>query len=98
MARPSLRPLLNQPVPLRRSRKPQGRKGRVGPLLVEQLEDRTLLDATLQAITLASVAPPSASAAAGSSADAWVSGDGRYVAYESTAPNLVVGQSGGAIT
>jgi sugar lactone lactonase YvrE/Tol biopolymer transport system component len=57
-----------------------------------------LLDATLQAITLASVAPPSASAAAGSSADATVSGDGRYVAYESTAPNLVAGQSGGAIT
>jgi Tol biopolymer transport system component len=62
------------------------------------LEDRTLLDATLQAITLASVAPPSVAAAAGSSNDASVSADGRYVAYESTATNLVANQASGAIT
>jgi sugar lactone lactonase YvrE/Tol biopolymer transport system component len=86
--------------------RPRGRRGgtpaatrrRARPLALEALEDRTLLDATLQAITLASVAPPSVAAAAGSSADASVSADGRYVAYESTATNLVADQASGAIT
>jgi hypothetical protein len=41
------------------------RKWKACPLRVEPLEDRTLLDATLQAITLASVAPPSVSLFAG---------------------------------
>jgi hypothetical protein len=105
MANSGLRRLLKQLVFPRPADRPGGRpraaeakKRRARPLFVEWLEDRTLLDATLQAITLASVAPPSTSAAAGSSAYVTVSADGRYVAYESTAPNLVAGQSGGAIT
>jgi sugar lactone lactonase YvrE/Tol biopolymer transport system component len=105
MAQPWLRDLLNPVGPVRRGHRPGRRSAKVRatnrrarPLAVELLEDRTLLDATLQAITLASVAPPSVSAAAGSSAAASVSADGRYVAYESTATNLVANQASGAIT
>jgi sugar lactone lactonase YvrE len=67
-------------------------------LAVEVLEDRTLLNATLQVITVPSVPAPSVSAAAGSSNNASVSADGRYVAYESTATNLVANQASGPIT
>src|SRR5579871_5542083 len=67
-------------------------------LSVETLEDRTLLDATLQPVTLANGSSALLSAAAGSSSNASVSADGRYVAYESTATNLVANQNSGAIT
>src|SRR5438067_396545 len=102
MAQPWFRELLRQVwsgAPGRqgpRPGRPARRKRRARAVAVELLEDRTLLDATLQAITVATVAPPSVSAAAGSSADASVSADGRYVAYESTATNLIPGQQRGA--
>src|SRR5262245_41951547 len=100
MTKPLLRELLRQLWPVCTSGPESHRFGKAGrnkkgrrPLAVEQLEDRTLLDATLQAITLASVAPPSVSAAAGSSNNASLSSDGRYVAYESIATNLVANQA-----
>src|SRR5262245_53259906 len=79
-----------------RRRRSNASTGRCRPRL-ERLEDRTLLDSTLQVITVASTALPVASAAAGNSNNASVSADGRYVAYESTANNLVANQSSTAI-
>jgi hypothetical protein len=63
------------------------------PLAVEQLEDRSLL--AVSAVSLANAAPPPglvADTAGGTSSNAVVSLDGRWVAYQSTAPNLVMGQ------
>jgi hypothetical protein len=61
---------------------------------VEQLEDR-LVPSTLQAISL----PPSnqlpSDTAAGASISPSISQDGNYVAFQSDAPNLVPGQTGG---
>ncbi|HVS39759.1 MAG TPA: hypothetical protein VMS17_29650 [Gemmataceae bacterium] len=64
-------------------------------LTVERLDDRCLLS-TLQVISLPpSVTLPSDSAG-GASDSPSVSGNGQYVAFESTAPNLVPGQTGPA--
>src|SRR5262249_759433 len=53
--------------------------------------------ATLQPITVPNGSFPDSSAAAGISINPSISADGRYVAYESTAPNLVAGQEKAAI-
>src|SRR5947209_807898 len=83
------------PRPARPARRPPR-----PPLRLEALEERTLPAAptTLQAVTLASGALPTASAAAGVSGNASVSADGRFVAFESTADNLVPGQAAGPVT
>jgi hypothetical protein len=64
---------------------------------LEPLEDRTLLSSTIQAFTLPSAGqtgsqPPSGTAA-GTSFSPSISGDGRYVAFQSDAANLVPGQT-----
>src|SRR5579871_3204697 len=64
-------------------------------LCLEELEPRCLLASTLQAISLPPANQPPSDTAAGTSLDASVSADGRYVAFLSTALNLVPGQSGG---
>src|SRR5262249_54411466 len=63
-------------------------------LRVEQLESRCLLS-TLQAISLPPANQPPSDTAAGASITPAVSADGRYVAFQSTALNLVPGQTGG---
>src|SRR3954452_19124914 len=82
----------------RQPARPGPRRASGLPLHLEVLEERTLLSSTLQAITLANAALPTASAAAGISNNASVSSDGRFVAFESTADNLVTGQQSAAIT
>jgi Tol biopolymer transport system component len=62
-------------------------------LSVERLEDRCL-PSTLQAISVPDPHQPPSDTAAGASALDAVSADGRYVVFESTAPNLVPGQAG----
>jgi hypothetical protein len=54
-----------------------------------------LLSSTLQAISLPPANQPPSDTAAGISRKPSVSDDGRYVVFESTASNLVPGQSGG---
>ncbi len=62
--------------------------------VLELLEDRCLLS-TLQAISLPPGNQPPSATAAGASDSPSVSADGNYVAFESTAPNLVgPGQTG----
>jgi hypothetical protein len=63
-------------------------------LTVESLEDRCLLS-TLQAISLPPANQPPSDTAAGASTLPSVSDDGRFVAFQSAAPNLVSGQTGG---
>jgi hypothetical protein len=63
-------------------------------LTVESLEERCLLS-TLQAISLPPANQPPSDTAAGISRKPSVSSDGRYVVFESTASNLVPGQTGG---
>jgi hypothetical protein len=102
MANLSLRSLLKQLLPVRRGGaeggRPGGKPGRTkaaaGRLAVEQLEERCLLS-TLQAISLPPANQPPSDTAAGASLLPAVSGDGRYVAFQSTAVNLVPGQMGG---
>jgi hypothetical protein len=65
------------------------------PLAVERLEDRCL-PSTLQAISLPPAGQPPSDTAAGASTHPAVSGDGRYVAFQSGAPNVVPGQTGGS--
>jgi Tol biopolymer transport system component len=103
MASVSLRRLLNQVLPVsfrgagaRRTARIAGRKGTPRPLAVEQLEDRCLPSSTLQAISVPPPGQPPSDTAAGVSILPSVSADGRYVAFESTALNLVPGQTGGA--
>ena len=90
-----LRKFVHQIVPVGRRR--AGRK-MVRPLVLEELEARCLLASTLQAISLPAANAPSSDTAAGVSSNPSVSADGRYVAYESTAPNLVANQTNAAIT
>jgi Tol biopolymer transport system component len=101
MAKTWLRELLNQMAQVRRGdqegRRPGrvgGRKGIVGRLAVEQLEDRCLLT-TLQAISLPTPGQAPSDTAAGASVLPAVSADGNFVAFGSTANNLVPGQAGG---
>jgi hypothetical protein len=63
---------------------------------VEQLEDRCLLSSTLQAISLVPATQPPSDTAAGTSLHPAVSAGGRYVVFESSAPNLFGGQTGGS--
>ncbi len=62
-------------------------------LALERLEDRTLLS-TLQAISLPPANQPPSGTAAGASLAPSVSADGRYIAFTSSASNLVPGQTG----
>jgi Tol biopolymer transport system component len=63
---------------------------------VEPLEDRCV-PSTLQAISVADPHQPPSDTAAGISTASAVSSDGVYVAFQSTAPNLVPGQTGGSL-
>jgi hypothetical protein len=63
------------------------------PLTVERLEDRCV-PSTLQAISLPPANQPPSDSAAGASDSPSVSADGRYVAFQSKAPNLVPGETG----
>jgi Tol biopolymer transport system component len=97
---PSLRLLLHHLLSVRRAvprqrrpGRPAGRKGAARPFTLEQLEARCL-PSTLQAISLPAANQPPSDSAAGVSDSASVSADGRYVAFESKAPNLVAGQTG----
>ncbi|HJT78639.1 MAG TPA: hypothetical protein VJ739_15660, partial [Gemmataceae bacterium] len=76
----------------RRPPGPRARKRTACPPAVERLEDRCV-PSTLQAISLPA-AQPASDSAAGASDSPSVSADGRYVAFESKAPNLVPGQTG----
>jgi hypothetical protein len=60
-------------------------------LWVERLEDRCLL-ATLQAISLPDPNQPPSATADGASNSPSISADGRYIAFQSNAPNLVAGE------
>jgi Tol biopolymer transport system component len=62
-------------------------------LTVEPLEDRCL-PSTLQAVSVANPIQPPSDTAAGASGVPVLSADGRYLAFQSTAPNLVPGQTG----
>jgi Tol biopolymer transport system component len=100
MANGSLRHLMNQVLPLfhwglqgRRRGKPGRTKGSPCQLAVEQFEERCLLS-TLQAISLPPANQPPSDSASGTSLHPAVSDDGRYVAFESSASNLVPGQTG----
>ena len=94
MGKPSLGQLMTQVSQGRRRGTPAGRKGPARPLAVERLEDRCLLS-TLQAISLPPANQPPSDTAFGASTFPSVSADGRYVAFQSSAPNLVPGQTGG---
>jgi hypothetical protein len=102
MAAPSLRRLLQGAWRLLRSGpkaaepiRPPRTRGRAAPPAVEPLEDRCLLSATLQAISLPTAEQPPSATAAGTSLYPSVSGDGRYVAFQSGAANLVPQETGG---
>jgi hypothetical protein len=82
--------LLKRLLPFGRSRRLTSR------LAVEQLEDRCLLSSTLQAISVPGSGQLPSDTAAGSSFLPAVSTDGRVVVFESSATNLVPGQTGGA--
>jgi hypothetical protein len=62
-------------------------------LAVEQLEARCL-PSTLQPISLPPANQPPSDTASGASNTPSVSADGRYIAFQSSAPNLVTGQTG----
>ena len=64
-------------------------------LIVERLEDRCLLSTTLVPISLPPGSQPPSATAAGPSISPSVSDDGNFVAFESDAPNVVPGQTGG---
>src|SRR6266446_4591249 len=101
MAKLSLRKLLAQLFQVERPRRP-GRSANNRrsdcSLTLAQLQPRCLLASTLHAISLPAANLPSSDTAAGVSSNPSVSADGRYVAYESTAPNLVANQTSAAIT
>jgi hypothetical protein len=96
MAAPSLRRFLTH-IPRLGCSATSGRLTRQVPsrLAVESLEDRCLLS-TLQAISLPPANQPPSDTAAGASSLPSVSDDGRYVAFQSAAPNLMSGETGGA--
>ncbi|HJT76638.1 MAG TPA: hypothetical protein VJ739_05505, partial [Gemmataceae bacterium] len=86
----SLRRLLRPVLSARRPARKAPRR-----LWVEQLEDRCV-PSTLQAISVPGPGQPPSDSAAGPSFLPAVSADGRYVAFESDAPNLVAGQTAGS--
>src|SRR5262249_9775443 len=79
----------------RQPEKAPGRKQTACPLAVEQLEIRCL-PSTLLPISLPSPNQPPSDTATGASIGPSVSGDGRYVVFQSNALNLIPGQTGGA--
>jgi Tol biopolymer transport system component len=94
MRKVSLRKILNAVVHTgRRPAAPPGSRRPARRLTVEPLEDRCL-PSTLQAISVPDPHQPPSDTAAGISVVSAVSADGRYVAFQSTAPNLVAGQAG----
>jgi hypothetical protein len=92
MMRLSLSKFLNR---LRRAGRPAGapaaRRRPTRPLTVEPLEDRTLPASLLSLVSPPNVQLP-ASDSAGGLTGFKISADGRFIAYSSTAPNLVAGQ------
>src|SRR5437763_8257818 len=103
MGKPSLRKLMHQVLRVAHSArqghqpgKLAGGQRRARQLFVEPLEDRCLLSSTLQAISVPAGNQPPSDTAAGTSLYPAVSADGRYVAFQSSAPNLFQGQTGGS--
>jgi Tol biopolymer transport system component len=94
MTNRTLRLLLNRVMPAPRPARPPRTTRTTGRLAVEQLEDRCL-PSTIQAFSLPPPDQTPPVTAAGASINPSVSDDGNFVAFESDAPNLVPGQTGG---